>query len=81
MYLLNISVNSYLLKMKIEPLDLYWMLQKYEKKDQKLRELLDKCNFKYVPPNLHAYWGSNGTISYKLKDKWSQNWEIFIRNN
>ena len=36
MYLLNISVNSYLLKMKIEPLDLYWMMQKYEKKDQKL---------------------------------------------
>ena len=46
-YLLNISVNSYLLKIKIEPLDLYWMMQKYKKKEQKLRELLEKCRYKW----------------------------------
>ena len=64
--------------MKIEPLYLHWKMQKYAKKEPNLWELLEKCNFKYVPPNLHglqASWGSNGTIWYKFKDIWAQNWE------
>ena len=33
MYFLNGSVNYYLFRMKIEPLDFHWMMQKYVKKE------------------------------------------------